>query len=50
MEQHTWKNVNNCRNTNIFFNLEISGGQSYNLYLNVGYFLTLVLFRHLLLL
>ncbi len=35
MEQHTLKNVNNCLNTNISSYLETSGGQSYNLYLNV---------------
>jgi hypothetical protein len=35
MEQRTFKNVNNCLNTNIYYYLEISGGQSSNLYLNV---------------
>ncbi len=31
MEQRTFKNVNNCLNTNIYSYLETSGGQSYNL-------------------
>jgi hypothetical protein len=35
MEQSTLKNVNNRLNTNIYFYLETSGGQSSNLYLNV---------------
>ncbi len=35
MEQRTLKIVNNCLNTNIYPYLETSGGQSYNLYLNV---------------
>ncbi len=30
-----FKNVNNCLNTNIYSNLETSGGQSSTLYLNV---------------
>ncbi len=30
MEQHALKNVNNCLNTNIYSNLETSGGQSFN--------------------
>jgi hypothetical protein len=34
-EQRTFKNVNNCFNTNIYSYLETSGGQSSNLYLNV---------------
>ncbi len=38
MEQHTLKNVNNCLNTNIYYYLETSGGQSSNLYLKVVYF------------
>ena len=38
MEQHALKNVNNCLNTNIYSYLETSGGQSSNLYLNVGSF------------
>jgi hypothetical protein len=32
MEQRALKNVNNCLNINIYSYLEISGGQSYNLY------------------
>jgi len=39
MEQHTFKNVNNCLNSNIYSYLETSGGQSSNIYLNVPYFL-----------
>ncbi len=35
MEQLALKIVNNCLNTNIYSYLETSGGQSYNLYLNV---------------
>jgi hypothetical protein len=38
MEHCTLKNVNNCLNTNIYSYLETSGGQSSNLYLNVGSF------------
>ncbi len=38
MEQCTLKNVNNYLNTNIYSYLETSGGQSYNLYLNVVHF------------
>jgi hypothetical protein len=38
MEQYTLKNVNNGLNTNIYSYLETSGGQSYNLYLNVVQF------------
>jgi hypothetical protein len=38
MEQHTLKNVNRCLNTNIYSYLEISGGQSSNLYLNIVHF------------
>ncbi len=38
MEQRAFKNVNNCLNTNIHSYLETSGGQSYNLYLNVVHF------------
>jgi hypothetical protein len=38
MEQRALKNVNNCLNTNIYSYLEISGGQSYNLYLYVVHF------------
>jgi hypothetical protein len=46
-EQHALKNVNNCLNTNIYSNLETSGGQSSNLYLNVVHFSTPVLIRHM---
>jgi len=42
-----FKNVNNCLNTNIYSYLETSGGQSFNLYLNVVHLLTDVLIRHL---
>ncbi len=38
MEQRTFKNVNNCLNTNIYSSLVTSGGQSYNPYLNVVQF------------
>jgi len=38
MEQHTFKNVKNCLNTNIYYYLETSGGQSSNLYLNAVHF------------
>jgi hypothetical protein len=34
-EQNALKNVNNHLNTNIYSYLETSGGQSFNLYLNV---------------
>ncbi len=40
MKQQTFKNVNNCLNTNIYSYLETSGGQSSYLYLNVVPFLT----------
>jgi hypothetical protein len=33
-----FKNVNSCLNTNIYSHVETSGGQSYNLYLNVLHF------------
>jgi hypothetical protein len=33
-----YKNVNNCLNNHIYPNLETSGGQSSNLYLNVVHF------------
>ncbi len=39
IEQHAFKNVNNCVNTNIYSYLETSGGQSFNLYLNVVHFI-----------
>jgi hypothetical protein len=32
MEEHTFKNVNNYLNTNIYSYLETTGGQSFNLY------------------
>ncbi len=35
MEQRALKDVNNCLNTNIYYYLDTSGGQSSNLYLNV---------------
>jgi hypothetical protein len=38
MEEHTLKNVNNGLNTSIYSFLETSGGQSYNLFLNVVHF------------
>jgi hypothetical protein len=38
MEQHTFKNVNNHLNTNIYSYLETSGGQSSNIYLNIVHF------------
>jgi hypothetical protein len=38
MEQRALKIVSNCLNTNIYSYLETSGGQSYNLYLNVVHF------------
>jgi hypothetical protein len=47
MEQYALKDVNHCCITNIFFYLETSGGQNYNLYLNVFNFSTPALTRHL---
>ncbi len=38
MEQCALKNVNNCLNTNIYFWLDTSSGQSYNLYINAVHF------------
>ncbi len=38
MEQHALKNENNYLNTNIYYYLETSSGQSSNLYLNVIHF------------
>jgi hypothetical protein len=38
MEQRALKNVNNCLNTTIYSYLETSGGQSFNLYINVVHF------------
>jgi hypothetical protein len=40
MEQCALKNVNNCLYTNIYSYLETSGGQSFNIYLNVHFFNT----------
>jgi hypothetical protein len=38
LEQRPLKIVNKCLNTNIYSYLETSGGQNYNLYLNVVHF------------
>jgi hypothetical protein len=38
MEERSLKNVNNYLNINIYSYLETSGGQSFNLYLNVVHF------------
>jgi hypothetical protein len=38
MEQHAFKNVNNCLNTNIYPFLETSGGQNSNPYLKDVHF------------
>jgi hypothetical protein len=38
MEQHAFKNVNNCLNTNIYSYLETSVGQSSNPYLSAVHF------------
>jgi hypothetical protein len=38
IEQHAFKNVSNCLNTDIYSFLETSGCQSSNLYLNVAHF------------
>ncbi len=38
IEQHTFKNANNCLNSNIYSYLKTSGGQSSNPYLNVVHF------------
>jgi hypothetical protein len=38
MDHRALTNVNNCLNTNIYSNLETSGGQSYNPYLNIVHF------------
>jgi hypothetical protein len=38
MEQHAFKNVNNCSNTSSYSYSETSGHQSSNLYLKVAYF------------
>jgi hypothetical protein len=43
MEQYAFKSVNNCLNTNIYFYLETSGGQSSDPYLNaVNFYITRV--------
>jgi hypothetical protein len=47
MEQHAFKNINNCSNTNIYFYLETSGGLSSNLYLNAVIFSMPELIRNL---
>ncbi len=47
MEQHALVIVNNCLYTKIYSYLESSGGQSFNIYLNVVHFLTPILIRHL---
>jgi len=47
MEKRVLENVNSSLNTNSYFYLETSGGQSSILYLNVVHFLALVLIRHL---
>jgi hypothetical protein len=47
MKERALKKVNNCWNTNISFYFETSGGQSYNLYLNIVNFSTPVLISHL---
>jgi hypothetical protein len=38
MEQRALKDVNICLNTNIYSYLEISGGKSYNVKINVVHF------------
>jgi len=38
MEQRALKVVNNCLYTNIYSYLVTSGGQNYNIYLNVAHF------------
>ncbi len=38
MEQHAFKNVNYCLNTNIYSYLETSGGKKFNQYLNMVHF------------
>jgi hypothetical protein len=38
MEQLTLRNINNYLNTNIYSYLETSGGQSFNMYLEVVHF------------
>jgi hypothetical protein len=47
MEQHAFKNVNNCLNTNIYSYSETSGCQSSNFYLKLFIFSTPGFIRHL---
>jgi hypothetical protein len=47
MEQHALKNANNCLNTNMYFYLETSGGQSSDPYLNAVHFLTPELIKNM---
>jgi hypothetical protein len=47
MELHSFKNVNNCLNTNFYSYLETSGSESSNPYLNAVLFLTPELIRDL---
>ncbi len=47
MELRALKNVNNCLNTNIYFYLETSGGESSNIYLKVDIFSLPGFIRHL---
>jgi hypothetical protein len=37
MEERALKSINNCLSTNIYSYLETSGGQSFDLYLNVAH-------------
>ncbi len=46
-EQHALKKLNNFWNTNIYSYSEISGGQSYNVYLIIVNFFNASVFRHL---
>jgi hypothetical protein len=45
MELHTFKNVSNCLNANVYSYLETSGGQSSNSYLNVVHFIAKQCFK-----
>jgi hypothetical protein len=47
MEQHAFKNVNNCLNTNVYSYKETSGGRSFNLNLNVVHFFNTLIMRQL---
>ncbi len=47
MEQRTFKNVNNCLNTNIYSYLETSAGQISDPYLNVVHFFNTRVNRYL---